>query len=164
MTDVLTMNSSIFGTTFKKGRISRRARIAMAKPLEIPAEAHEMTYEDCENTDGGNYFVGVSLSAAETTGFYNCVMSKLNGSGLTATSLAGYAFACFKSTPMFHSLTASLQMIPGIGWAALGVIALSGIALAITVMNKGASGEGFRLGVDVKTWCGIPVGLSFVCQ
>lgn len=55
MTDILTMNSSIFGSKFTKGGVSRRARIAMAKPLEIPTEAHEMTYADCENVDGGGY-------------------------------------------------------------------------------------------------------------
>lgn len=53
MTDILNLNRSIFGTTFKKGVTSRRARKAMATPLEIPECAYEMTYDDCESVNGG---------------------------------------------------------------------------------------------------------------
>lgn len=55
MTDVVSLNKQVFGTNVLKGGISRRAKRAMAEPLQVTAGI-EMTYDDCECVDGGGRF------------------------------------------------------------------------------------------------------------
>lgn len=64
MTDIMEMNKSIFGTSFKQSsRLPKRTRQAMKSALVVPVCAHEMTYEDCEQTDGGGTIYNLMVSA-----------------------------------------------------------------------------------------------------
>lgn len=164
MTDLYFNSSEIFGTNFQERRLTKRAKKAMVNELVLPEDSYEMTYEDECETTGGNYFVGINMSATQTRGFYEWVLSKSQGSGLTGTALMGFAFACFKCTPYYSALASAVSAIPVVGWVALGIIAISAATIATAVFNHGRKNQAFRLGFNVKTFWGIPRGVSFICE
>lgn len=66
MTDILLLNKQVFGTTIRRGGISRRAKRAMTEPLQVTTGI-EMTYDDCESVDGGIAITAL-INAAGATG------------------------------------------------------------------------------------------------
>lgn len=164
MTDLIFSSSELFGTNFRERRLSKRAKKAMVHELVLPEDSYEMTYEDECETTGGSFFVGINMSADQTRGFYDWVLSKAQGSGLTGTGLLGFAFACFKCTSYYGALTSALAAIPVVGWIALGIVAASALTIATATFIHGKNNQAFRLGFKVKTFWGIPTGVSFICE
>ena len=128
MPDILDLNRSVFGTTYKKGAVSRRARKAMALPLEIPECAYEMTYDDCEYVNGGGYF---KLTI-------NCTLGGLVkglSTGVVTGFIAGYISAKFTK----------IGALAG-GWAgaiisgAVGAITGAAISSVVNNMVYGTNG------------------------
>lgn len=121
MIDVLEINKGIFGTNIRKGGISRRAKKAMAIPIEISV-GEEMTYEDCQVVDGGgNIRLGVKFSIGAVVG--STVVSSIVG------FLSGY---CVSKAMKFGS------MIGGFWGGVVGLVAGALVSMSIAKIINNA--------------------------
>lgn len=109
--------------------------------LKLPTNFVEVESNEMEYIDGGYY-----LSYHDVVGIVQAV--GLSGATVTVGALAGELGAT----------GAVAAMIPGVGWAAAGVIAANATAFAWACVNAIAR----KKGIDVHI--GLPTGLSFDVQ
>lgn len=128
MMDVLSINKNLFGTTFVKGGLSRKAKKAMAIPLELCAGI-EMTYEDCENVEGGYqeverhynmvdfFIIFAGLEAFAAANAWKVISGKFVSVTATATpSFLGALLSIFKGMTIVYSFFNALDGIINKGY------------------------------------------------
>jgi hypothetical protein len=111
--------------------------------LQLPNSYVEVDKDEMEYVDGGFYYMD-----------YNAVVGLVQAVGLSsATVTVGALVSAVGGAQMAISLA-----IPGIGWAAAGIIAANATLFAAACVN--AIGE--RKGIDISL--GFPAGLKFTVK
>ena len=139
--------------------------------LRLPQGFVEMDREEMMYIDGGDFFVGISVSAATSTFLWNSGQrtAGLASGGLSVLALGKMAISMIGFdvylAPYISAITSALSTIPVIGWAAIIAVAAAALTLYGTILYAGSIGRGFKIGVNVKTgWFGIPKGFDFICD
>jgi hypothetical protein len=137
--------------------------------LVLPTSGYELDREEMSYVEGGDFFVGINMSASLCYSISSFVpmSAKTGGIGMgTLFSIAmGIPQVSAIVTPIISSVSTALASIPVVGWIAIIAFGL-GVAAALgAAIVAGNMGKGYKFGVNVKTgWLGIPTGCSFVCQ
>ena len=138
--------------------------------LRLPEGFVEMDREEMMYVDGGDYFVGISVSAATAIFLWNSGQRTvgLAYGGLSVLALGKMAISMIGFdvylAPYISAITSALSTIPVVGIIAIGIVAIATAAIYGTILYAGSKGRGVKIGVNVKTgWFGIPKGANFVC-
>ena len=154
MTNIYELNRSVFTKTSKVTKPSRRARKAMAQPLD-DSIGFEMTYEDCYSVNGG-FFVGVDFSADFCANVLTKALGFVNNNvwGTTIVNAlmmaAPLAYAVILNT--IKDLTDILSLVfmayPPLK-VALGIVGGCAAALLAGCIVAGSRGNNFKIGVEI---------------
>lgn len=136
--------------------------------LIMPSHCVELDSDEMSYVDGGNFFVGVSLSASFCIALAQYVPMAAKTGGIGIGTLASIAMSnpIINSmiTPILTGIKSALSLIPVVGWVAIGVLCAVTLTILGTALYAGLNGKGFKFGWEIKTgWFGIPVGANFIC-
>ncbi|MCM1367577.1 MAG: hypothetical protein NC184_02040 [Roseburia sp.] len=140
-----------------------------ASGLVMPTHYVELDADEMSYVDGGDFFVGINLSASFCGALASYVPMSMKTGGVGLGSFFSVAMSIPQVNavvaPILAGVKAGLAAIPIIGWIAIGVLAAATITVLATALYAGTQGKGFKFGFNVRTgWFGIPKGANFVCE
>lgn len=136
----------------------------------LPTIGYELEKEEMQYVECGDFFIGISMSAATCIGLYNALpggtptfypgfFGDVAKMAMAVPAISGFV----KST--IATISAALSAIPVWGWVCIGILAAATIALVGAMLYNGYHGKGFRIGFEVSTgWLGLPIGAKWVCE
>ena len=136
--------------------------------LVMPSHYMELDMEEMSYVDGGDFFIGISLSASFCIALTQYVPLSVKTGGIDLGTLGSIAMSnpIISSivTPILTGVKAALAAIPIIGLIAIGVLVAATLTILGTALYAGSHGKGFKFGFEITTgWFGIPTGANFIC-